>query len=170
MAWVSLKNLFENDKNYHGLLSSLLESDDKFIIEAGSLLVDHPDVINKEALKAYYEPLFKNASSIKELIDNEVINTPEWTLNGKGELVHYAGGLMDIKGELVWPQLLKISIVPWLKKQPKELVEKIAEINAMGWKGRANRPKPITHNSENERLSDKEVDLDKYESFLALVV
>lgn len=130
MAWVQLKNLFDNDKNYYGSIPDTVEG----ILEKGEhyhLLVDQTlgsDFLGK---KIEARDLFGTS-----------LNTPEWSLNPEGKFKNFSDGLTTLDdGSMIFPVLLTFDISEWLSEQTKEKLREIADYAFTKW---AHNPEDVT--------------------------
>lgn len=125
MSMVHLENLFEEDKNFYGLLDpntkvqvKLHRKDKKYL--------------SKIAKGIFNETIKHKTFTIKELFKIDMINAPEWTLKSTGCLAQYHmvqsedGGL-----ETIFP--FQIDITHWLKTLELDKLNSIADCAFNRW-------------------------------------
>ena len=163
MAWVQLKNLFEDDKNLYGLL----DKDIKGTLVLSDLLVK---LGNDTFLKDFNAKYANREVCVSELMNDKDINGPEWCLNKEGQLRNYQGSLVEIDGELVFPTLMTMDILPWLRKQSVDKLGAIADCICTNWDTHikeGNKAPAIYHPKFNE-LGNRVRNISEYRSFMEL--
>ena len=134
MAWVNLFNLFEPDKNFHGLLDGVLETNvEVMITEFGkSVVTSDADGIAKKL----------NGKKLKDIIRSE-ISAPEWHLTRQGKLALY--GMFSVDNSCSVENVIEIDISDWLFSLSDDELQAIADCAFSEWK----RDKEI---SDDEKL------------------
>lgn len=150
MAWVTLHNVLEPDKNLHGTVPHTAT----VLVTPGAFKNDHSfidirhclSVITKEGRKCVkkLEKLEGKAITLTEFIKKfpTFSDNIEWNFGKSGYLTHFSDGLYDrriINKTLKKEKLLKVKddpfgfmvycqldLNPWLREQPRETIEAIA--------------------------------------------
>ncbi len=124
MAWVQLKNLFEEDKNYHGSIPETVEG----ILEKG----EHFYLLKDEVQAEFGDMLGKKHQAC-DLFKTK-LNHPEWGLRPDGKFSNFEGGLIESEdGSMVFPKLFLFDISEWLSEQTKEKLQEIADYAFFKW-------------------------------------
>jgi hypothetical protein len=137
MAWVSLFNLFEPDKNFHGLLDGALETNvEVTITEFGK------GVVTADAVGIVKE---LNGKKLKDIIASE-ISAPEWHLTRQGKLALY--GMFSVDNHPSFENVIEIDISDWLSSLSGDELQAIADCTFLEWKRDkeiSDDEKPIKH-------------------------
>lgn len=123
MAWVNLFNLFEKNKNFHGLLNGALDLPVNIsITKFAKPLVceDIPGLVSK-----------LNGKLLKEIIRSP-LSSPEWCLSCEGKLVNYA--MFETDDGCKVENILEIDILDWLATLPNKQLKAIADCTFIGWR------------------------------------
>ncbi len=161
MAWVQLKNLFEEDKNYHGSIPETVEG----ILEKG----EHFSLLPDEVQAEFGDMLGKKHQAC-DLFKTE-LNQPEWFLRTDGKFSNFIGNLLELEdGSMIFPKIFLFDISEWLLKQTKEKLQEIADYAFAKW---ANKRDEVTEKNdllENDkfmghRLRDMERQKEFFEKF-----
>jgi hypothetical protein len=154
VSFVHLHNLFEDDKNYYGLLDSSIT----VTVEEGEHYNLLTSSAKKEFLKYMHRPIV-----LKELFGT-IVDAPEWTLNNKGELECFDWPVILPDKRMIIPKFFIISIEEWLSKQSQEVLLQIAEHSFGTWgDGRAKRTAKFRFIKQDRE--DRVLDLDRAEPF-----
>jgi len=123
MAWANLYNLFEDDKNFYGLLSGALETNvEVTITEFGKVVVTESanDIVQ-----------ILNGKKLKDIIRSE-ISEPEWRLTRQGKLALH--NMFTINDKYFDQSVIEIDISNWLSSLSKDELQVIADCTFIVWK------------------------------------
>jgi hypothetical protein len=164
MAMVCLSNLFEEDKNFYGLLEPI--KDLKVFVLPGKDF----KYLAKDTQNEFFTS-FNRAVPICDIFKNW-LNSPEWKLNSKGYFINSTGGLYKIKDKLKFLELFKINVSGLLKEfVSKSDLLKIAEL--VSWEWRRDNMKGIKEFEYfKPRLNSKSyvVNLEKFNIFVKYII
>lgn len=125
MACVHLSNLFEEDKNFYGLLKGLEEFPTK--ISMGTHPITEKKIeLTEEGMKTFD---YLQSKPIKKIFKTE-FNYPEWFFKGSGYIINgdlYTFTLKDKSFKIEWMTLYYIDVREWLKQQNKDKLKAIAD-------------------------------------------
>jgi len=126
MSWVCLKNLFENDKNFYGLL----DPDVIVTVERGKHFehLKHKNEFNEQLIGKQFK--IRDLFGISNDNDNDYtkIGSPEWYMNVEGKLYNFDFPTQFTKnGPCEIPVFFVLDLTDWLKKQNKKKLRYIAE-------------------------------------------
>lgn len=143
MAMVCLSNLLEKDKNFYGLLKGI----EKEIVEIE--LMAPKELFYPSGLKYLEETYLGKEVEISTLLEDPKINCPEWCLRSTGHFANHAGVSEIAKpdGSKEWGILwvLRINVMPWLRKQNKKRLLAIADCAFNGWRREKEPHIALTH-------------------------
>ena len=122
MAWVQLKNLFEDDKNYYGSIPDTVEG----ILEKG----EHYHLLQDQTLGS---DLLGKKIKACDLFETS-LNTPEWSLGSDGKFTNFSEGLIELDdGSMIFPRLFTFDVSGWLSEQSVEKLKEIADHAFTKW-------------------------------------
>jgi hypothetical protein len=165
MAWVNLFNLFEADKNFHGLLDGALETNVKVT------LTEFGKSVMKEGASDVIEKL--SGKKLKDIITSD-ISAPEWHLTTRGKLALY--GMFMVGDGCSVEDIVEIDISDWLSSLSKDELQTIADCTFLEWKRDGeviDNEKPVKHprwNKDDFWKKDRKRNLPAQKEFLANMV
>ncbi len=122
MAWVNLCNLFEDDKNFYGLLNDALELNVN--VKLGEKVASRLKEGSVEVIGEL------DGKRLKDILKSE-IGGPEWTLNREGKLMNFE--FFELDGKMGFHDIVEIDISEWLATLPEGKLKAIADCGFTDW-------------------------------------
>ena len=123
MAWVNLFNLFEDDKNFYGLLDGALETNVEVVI------TEFGKSVAKDSASGVIKKL--SGKKLEDIIKSD-ISEPEWHLTRQGKLALY--GMFQVGNSCLVKDIIEVDISNWLSSLSKDKLQAIADCAFSGWK------------------------------------